>query len=171
MARPQRYKAIAKENQRRYKNISRRIERIENKYGSNAYIVKKWKEANVSPTTRGLSLQELSKQSAQLYQFDTLKSSTIKGYKNYLKWEEDVNSLALEGIDESELYKLYNKFVEENGLIAKYKYEAFDVITEMLIDGQSDEAIRERVMELQYDSDYGYDDRYDKDSAMFLMGK
>ena len=171
MARPQRYKTIAKENQRIYKNISRRIKRIENKFGKDAYIVKKWKDANVSSTTRGLSLQELSQQSAQLHQFESLKSSTVKGYKNYLKWEEDINVLALEGIDDSELYKLYNKFVEENGLISKYKYDAFDIITEMLVDGESEEAIRERVMELQYDADYGYDDRYDKNSAMFLMGK
>lgn len=171
MARPQRYKAIAKENQRIYKNVSRRIERVAKKYGENAFIVREWKKANVSPTTRGLSLQQLTEQSAQLHRFETLKSSTVKGYKNYLKWSENVVNLAFADIDESELYKLYNKFVEENGLIAKYKYEAFDVITEMLIDGESEETIRERVMELQYDSDYGYDDRYDKDSAMFLMGK
>ena len=108
---------MRKENQRLMHNLKRRIKRIGNSYvqGLKAYKDVKW-------TTRGLSPEELRRNQRRLEYLNSLKTTTVKGFKQFKEeWSDIMNSLDKE--QQNEFFEIYNKIIEENALFEKFKYE------------------------------------------------
>ena len=145
------------------RNLKRRFATLEikvNQTGQESPALKQWQgkidRGTLKLTTRKLTKTELEAQHRELVYLNTLKTSRVKGYKNYVnKWKPTIDQLkSIGGAD----------LVDENGLIAKYKYELFEIISDGLINNLSDEEIRRRVMEK-------FDEIYERDQEVELEDK
>ncbi len=167
-------KELAYQNQRLLRNLKRRFATLKvrvNQTGEESPALKQWQgkidRGTLKLTTRNLTKTELEAQHRELVYLNTLKTSRVKGYKNYVnKWKPTIDQLKSIGGSDlvDDFYTLYNKLVEENGLIAKYKYELFEIISDGLINNLSDEEIRRRVMEK-------FDEIYERDQEVELEDK
>ena len=167
-------KELARQNQRLLRNLKRRFATIKEKVnltGEESPALKQYEgkleRGTLKLTTRNLTKAELEAQHRELTYLNTLKTSRVKGYKNYInKWKPTIDNLKRIGGKDlvDNFYSLYNKLVEENGLIAKYKYELFEIISDGLINNLSDEEIRKRVMEK-------FDEIYDSNQEVELEDK
>lgn len=141
-------KTLRKENQRLLRNVKRRLANITRKYGS-SYATQRFLSLEIPMTTRGLTDEELRKQYSALKYIDSMKTSRIKGMRNFEKFNKIIDSLnaAGEGFVDK-FYSLYGRLVEENGLLEKYKYQVMDTIRDGILNADNDEVIRNNVLKL-----------------------
>lgn len=147
-------KLLVKEIQRLRKNVIRRFTNIKRKYGESPALAS-WEKANLDTNIKGKSNKELQNLLSNLRYYNSLKTSSIKGVENYKKKFEHIEAAlnqykTADGSNpvKKKFYELYNKFVEENHLIDKYKYEVMELINNMMAFGESDEDIRDEVENL-----------------------
>lgn len=139
-------KQLAKENQRLARNIKRRLARLDKKYGEESFFVRKLNKMPLNIFgTRGKSIEELKKQYRELRYLDELKTSYVKGQKNFDTFWNDIKNYGYEAYDK--FSRLYNRFVEENGMLEKYKYEIVDKIADFAEQGLSEYEIRQNIFD------------------------
>lgn len=149
--------AQAKVNQRLLKNIKRRIARLEkniSKYGKSPAL-EKLDELNIPMHTRGLSLDELKSQYRDLMYFQTLRTSYVKGLKNYSSRWKGISPKLDDKEYSARFSSLYSRFVEEHAIMSHYKYEVYDLIAAYLDDNASDKTIHDALEQMFNDIQYG----------------
>ena len=141
---------LAKENRALWYNIRRRVARIQKKYpntpGLNSRIFKEF-----NPSTKGLSIKELTTQRRQLLYMAGLRTLTVKGAKRYQQIYESITNSFNAKVDEDVFWSNYHKLVEENELNEKiiYNDEKVEALVEMSVNGESDiNKIKERLNEI-----------------------
>lgn len=150
--RSEKERLLAKENQKLLKNIKRRFANLERKYGS-TIAIETFRKRNIPLTTRGLSLKDLQQQHRNLTYISSLKTSTVKGQKQYEKSFKPIENALKDTNVSDKFFELYNKFIEENRWMEKYKYEIFDTLLEEINENKSDEeifnSIKEKINDLE----------------------
>lgn len=146
-------KELAKQVQRLLRNIKRRLLTISSKGlespATNKFI--SMVESGVIPlSTRNLSRMQLINSLRNLKYIQSLKTSYTKGARQWTnKIKPIFDRLVNNGItSKNDFFKLYNKLVEENALLEKYKYDVWDIIEKGIENGEPDEVIRNKVMDL-----------------------
>lgn len=139
-------------------NFLRRISRVQAKFGTTQAIIKwqksKYYKDNPTFKVKGLGRKELQDMLHEIKQLNSMKTSTIKGYKRFRKMQEDLARIyATLGPEYGKKIEvLYNKLVEENRFWEKYKYELRDAIEYCYNQNMSDDEIlvflKERLDEL-----------------------
>lgn len=148
--------AISKQNQKLLKNLKRRIKNLNKKFGATP-ATKKLLELKVPMYTKGLSLQQLKDQRRDLLYITSLKTSYVKGMKNFLEhWEKIDTYLKQSGPEtENKFWEIYNKFVEEHAIMHKFKYDVSEVIYAGMSEGKTEEQIEENLKTLFNAIQYG----------------
>lgn len=148
---------LAKKNQQLLKNIKRRFQRIQKKYGSSRAI-EVLKKQHVKMTTRNLSRKELEKQYKQLSYINALKTSTIKGVKSYEKYYKPLEQIFIEEPKmRDRFFEIYGKIIEENAWLQNYKYEIWEHITEQMNNNVSKDDIIKNILDLQIEKETDID--------------
>lgn len=156
---------LAKENRRLLKNIRRRFSNIEKRFGGASPALKSWKKTELiaGGSTKNLSYNELLKQHRQLIYFEGLKTSRIKGVKEFLEhWGDISDKLGKAKIKDPEIQKkfdeVYKKFVSDKGILEKFKYNVQTELSNLLLEDeyQSDDYFLEKLEDF-YDNLYNED--------------
>lgn len=169
---PKRYtdaqRELVKEIRRLNTNINRRLSRIYYKYGEEEISLKVYRrykqqlknafykldeksvlhEIKISPDT---SITDLRQVRRNLYRLDLKKSTTVKDFNTYT---ETIYQAVSYGVDIDEAFDLYDRLVNENGLLANYKYELVQKIVEYKYNNLSEEEIADNIRKI-YDKIVG----------------
>lgn len=126
-----------------------RLKNIEKRFGSNAEPLSSYKKLDLA-SIKGANDAQLFHQRRVLEQFNKKQFTRVRGYKHYKEWYAEVNPKGLYSDSETEkrMWELYNKYVEENKIAEKYKYETLQIISEEIEDGSTEEEIHNRLNEL-----------------------
>ena len=141
VTRSEKERELAKKVQRLRKNITRRFQNIQRAFGRSR-AMEKYYELEIPLTTRGLSGKELKKMYDNLLYISSLKTSYVRGAKNFkIHFEDIMNTINFDKKLEDRFWSLYDKITEENLWLENYKYEIFDTVNEYINEGLSDEDI------------------------------
>lgn len=140
-------KRVIKNIQRMKRNIINRLQRLEKKYGETLYIHNLKVEFQERFNFKISDIKEYDKlievESELEYWNDYRQSTYIKGYEEYMNIKNKISDY---GIDESKIWSLYDKFVQERRFEQNYKYAIAGQIAEYMNEGLTDEQIRNRIM-------------------------
>lgn len=158
-------KNIKKEIKRLSTNLVRRFSNIEKRFGASPAL-HSWQKANLDLKISGKSKKELNELLNNLRYFNSLKTSSVKGVKHYLATFGSIQDTLQQISPEAKnmFFEIYNKMVEENHLIEKYKYQVFNLITDLMVFGIKDEQkIMKEIREL-------FDELYAKSQGISYEG-
>lgn len=159
-------KDLVKEIQRVRKNLTRRFARIEKRFGDSPALAS-FKNLNLDLSVRGKSEKELRALLGELNYYEGLKTSSVKGTETYkIKFEKLEKILKADENLQNKFWTLYSKFVEENGLIEKYKYDVFDIIYNELLNNSSEDEIREKINKM-FEENYN-EEEFEKEDKVTL---
>lgn len=135
-----------KEVRRLVKNLSRRIARIENlNLSGSQYAINRYREIEKTlPKNLG---KATDKQIQTLYRdlryVDSLKTSTVRGAKQTMKVFEPIkNKLnTLSKSTQDKFWEAYGKLYENSSTMANFKYEIFDVLSDVMLQGVDTEQL------------------------------
>lgn len=135
-----------KEVRRLVKNLSRRIARIENlNLSGSQYAINKYRQLEKTlPKNLG---KATDKQIQTLYRdlkySDSLKTSTVKGAKETMKTFEPIREkLSILSKDtRQKFWEAYGKLYENSSTMANFKYELFDVLSDVMLQGVDTEQL------------------------------
>ena len=133
-------KALKKEIKRLSTNLVRRFSNIKRIYGESPALYS-WQKANIDYKVSNKNEKELKAILNNLKYFNSLKTSSVKGVKRYLETFGEIQNVLQQFPVETKnmFFEIYNKMVEENHLIEKYKYEVFNTIADLMVFGIKDE--------------------------------
>lgn len=137
---------IVKENRRLMRNLKRRFQTIEKRYGQ-SFATYKFRELKLNFSVKGLTEEQLEQQQKDLKYISSLKSSYYKGVGSYNQFNDILNRLPGEDAKQK-FFELYDKLVNEKEILYKYKYNVFEEISTLLNENETDENIRNRILEL-----------------------
>lgn len=93
----------------------------------------------ISPET---SMSDLRKIQKSLYRLDARRATKVKDFELYV---ETIYEAISTGVSLEEVFELYDKLVEDNGLLANYKYEIVQKIVEYKNADMSDQEIADYI--------------------------
>lgn len=140
--------------------IRLRLKNIEKRFGKNAEPLSSFKQLDLAKNIGKLNDAQLLHQRRLLSQFNNKQFTRVRGYQHYKDWKKSYDIVDLTEKEESIMWELYNKYVEENKIAEHYKYETLQVISEELESGSTAYEIHERLNEL-YASEIGLDQNTD----------
>lgn len=142
-------KELKKENARLIRNAKNRIKNL-NEFEEASPAIKSLIEHGTPLYTKGLNDKELKKQNKDLKYFLNLKTSTVRGYREYISTAKDIFD-RIEEFDEetkSKFFKVYNELVGDNALFSFYKYETFEKILNNMEEDDDVSKIKEKIENL-----------------------
>ena len=135
-----------KEVRRLVKNLSRRIARIENlNLSGSQYAINRYRE--IEKTLPKNLRTATDKQIQTLYRgvryVDSLKTGTVKGAKETMKTFEPIKEkLSILSKDtRQKFWEAYGKLYENSSTMANFKYELFDVLSDVMLQGVDTEQL------------------------------
>lgn len=149
---------LLKESRRIYRNLSKRMRRIQGLSDLQDipdYAFYKFRELqeNTPRDIRTLNDEELLQYYRDLKYISGLKSSTVKGAKSIQnKWEpvrEILNTLSKDTKDK--FWSVYKRLYEEGGVRERFKYEVFGNTISRMLQGTDVDRIKDDITKL-YDS-------------------
>ena len=121
-----------------YSKLRARVQRVERRFGKTPAIQEYYNRGLNKLSTKGKTIEDIAKLRIDVEYIEGLKTTTVKGAKTYdenvAKWidmyENDKGSY-------NRMMMLYNRMVEENELVEKYKYQVMEEIYNMVEDGKA----------------------------------
>lgn len=121
-----------KEFREAYNKLKARMKRIEKRFGTSPALEEYYSRGLGSASTKGKSIEDIAKMRDNVEYISGLKTSTVKGVEAY---EQSIAPL-LELYDSNrnvydKIMYIYNRMVEENQILEKFKYEVLDMIADL----------------------------------------
>lgn len=134
---------------REYQNLKRRIQNIEKKYGKTVPAVEQYYEKGLDKlSTKGKSIEKLGELRKDIDYLSGLSTSTLKGAENFIQHIEPIISLYddpfTRGVYDT-IMTMYNRMVEEVGILEKFKYQILDMVSELVMEDVDKEKIADTV--------------------------
>lgn len=126
-------KELIKDIRRLDYNVRRRLSTISKKNLGVPFRAQQLYDSLGKITVKGKTYKQLADLKASLGYINLLKTSTVKGALNLLKYNYLYTS-----VDTNKMFEIYNKLVHENYLAITYKYEVQDLIYDYVSSGNTD---------------------------------
>lgn len=115
-----------------YNKLKARMQRIEKRFGTSPALKEYYDRGLGKASTKGKTIEEIAKMKDNVEYISGLKTSTVKGVEAY---EQSIAPL-LDLYDSNrdvydQIMYIYNRMVEENQILEKFKYEVLDMIADL----------------------------------------
>jgi hypothetical protein len=131
-----------------------RVKRVEKRFGVTPALQEYYKRGLDKLSTKNKTLEELGKMQADIDYISGLKTTYVEGARAYD--EHIAPLLEVYKVDKDTYDKImyiYNRMVEEYGILEKFKYQVLDMVSDMAMVGATTKEIAEVVRDM-YDQMY-----------------
>ena len=115
-----------------YNKLKARMKRIEKRFGTSPALEEYKSRGLGNASTKGKSIEDIAKMRDNVEYISGLKTSTVKGVEAY---EQSIAPLLELYNSNRDVYDkimyIYNRMVEENQILEKFKYEVLDMIADL----------------------------------------
>lgn len=119
-----------------YAKLRARVNRVQAKYGETPAIEEYYKRGLDKLSTKGLELEDINNLRIDIDYISSLKTTYMEGAEHYSKYvSEWVELYENDRGMYNRIMMLYNRLVEENELVEKFKYQVIEDIYTMVEKG------------------------------------
>lgn len=132
-----------------YAKLRARVNRVQAKYGETPAIEEYYNRGLDRLSTKGLEIEDINKLKIDVDYISSLKTTYMEGAEHYNKYvAEWVDLYENDRSTYNRIMMLYNRMVEENELVEKFKYQVMeDIYTMVEKEGATNKEVYTRVKE------------------------